>query len=167
MNLKNWTAVMLGATGLLVLATSRASFARDFGIGNTTCGSDISIVYSPTTIWPPNHKMRTITIQATDSDNDGDPFSIQVTGITSNQTEANGQGCGSQDPDSAGIGSTAIGSTDPTPILTSVQVRGERCARLGDRVYDIKIACTDTGAAGATADLYVTVPHSIGHPQHN
>lgn len=169
MKLGMWTAALLGGTGMLVLAIAPASFARDSGIGTATCG-DLSITYAPTTLWPPNHKMRTIEIQATDNDSDtvtgstgalAEPFSITVTNITSNQTEAPGEGCGHQDPDSSGVNNTASG-TDPGTIGTTVQVRGERCGHEGDRVYDIQVSCTDEGTTSST-DLFVTVPHSHGH----
>lgn len=164
MNLRNWTVATLGAAALLLLGIS-PSFARDFGMGTVTC-SDMTIAYSPTTIWPPNHKWRTISIQATDADNETNPtesYSIQVADIISNQNEAKGEGCGRINDDFTSIGNGAAGN-DPTPIQTTVRVRGERCGRLGDRVYDIKVTCTDAAAPnGDTVDLFVTVPHSRAH----
>ncbi len=169
MNRKAWSASILGSTAILVLAIAPAGFARDSGIGTVKCG-DLTISYAPTTLWPPNHKMRTIEIQAQDEDSDkvressgtvAEPFSIMVTSITDDQTEAEGEGCGHQNPDFSGVDNSVSG-TDPGPIGTTVQLRRERCGKEGDRVYDIAISCTDEGTSSG-ADLLVTVPHDRRH----
>jgi hypothetical protein len=143
MNFKSWTA-MLGGGLLLLLAFSPAA---DSAAGQAACG-DLNITYSPTVLSPPNHKLQTITITATDNDADGDNFLVQVDSITSSQNEGAGGGCCvAEGPDFTGVGNTASGS-DPGTAVTSVQVRAERCGEEGDRVYDIKLSCSSTAQPG-------------------
>lgn len=168
MSTGNWFRTICVGTTLILLMTSSAGLARDSGMASATCG-DITIEYAPISLSPPNHEMRMISIQATDNDSDSDTFSIAVANITDNQSEAPGGGCGQptskQGQDWSGIGNTSSG-TDPGTISTSVQVRGERCAHEGDRVYDIEIQCSEEGSM-PTTDLFVTVPkrHSRGRPK--
>ena len=144
MSLKSWT-IMIGGGLLLLLVVWPA--AADSAVGQATCG-DLNITYSPTILSPPNHKLQTITISATDNDGDGDNFVVQVDSITSNQNDDAGGGCGaSQGSDFTGVGNTASGS-DPGTAVTSVQVRAERCGEEGDRVYDIQLLCSSTAQPG-------------------
>ena len=168
-NVKPWLGALAATAGLLLMAAP-LTYARESGIGNATCG-DINIVYAPTTLWPPNHKMRTITIQATDnsdsSETGSEPFSVTVQNITDHQSETTGEGCGNvrtQASDWAGIGNNVSGTDPGSMVVNSAQVRGERCAHEGDRVYTIQIGCTDEKGASSTTDLFVTVPKHR-HPQ--
>ena len=151
------------ASGIVVLTLAGARIAAaNSGIGTTTCGSDLAIAWSPSTLWPPNHKLVTVEITATDNDTDVDPFSITVTNITENQ-EPPGKGCGKptprQGPDWTGIGNTAA-AADPGSATTSVQLRAERCGDIkSDRVYTIELSCTDEAGSGS-ATLTVNVPHN-------
>ena len=118
----------------------------------------------------PNHKLHTIAISATDTDKDADTFTVTVSNITSSQNETPGEGCGQpsgkQGPDFAGVGNIAQGSDPDGTALTSVQLRAERCAQLGERVYDIEITCSETNVSGEsndTAHLTVIVPKSRSH----
>lgn len=172
---KRFLPGVLAVAGLLALTASWASAARSGGSGGPVpCGmTDVSLTWSPTTLWPPNHKMQTITINGTDNDNDGDTFSITVMSIT--ETPAEGAegvtGCGQptakQGLDWTGVGNSAT-ATDPGTATTNVQVRSERCGANGDRTYDITVMCQDecmrgTCMSAGMADLTVTVPHDQGH----
>ncbi len=93
----NWTRISLAALAWTTLALMGATSARAHGgIAVTTCGKDLTIAYSPTTLFPPNHKLKAIWIVATDTDSDGpeEPATIAVTSITGNQENAAGEGCG-------------------------------------------------------------------------
>lgn len=169
MDLKSWS-LALAAVALGLLATGSPSSAGNSGIGTALC-NNVNISYAPTTLWPPNHKMQTITITATDPDTsfDTDNFTITVNSIASNQTEGRGDGCGKptskQGADWSGVGNTA-GALNGGTAVTSAEVRAERCADIkGARVYDINIACTETNDPGQTfhTDLFITVPHHHGH----
>jgi len=172
---KRFFGVLLVVAGVFAFSVSRVDAASSGGSGGPTqCGmTDVFLTWSPTTLWPPNHKMQTITINGTDDDGDGDGFSIMVMSIMENPTEgAMGvTGCGQptskQGPDWSGVGNSAS-ATDPGTATTSVQVRSERCAANGDRVYDITVMCQDECMGGmcmsmGMADLQVTVPHDQGN----
>jgi len=155
---------LLGAAALLLLAAAPAAYANS-GQNTVSC-SDGSVTYSPTTLWPPNHKLQTITIQYNQPCDDGfcpgPPISVTVNSITETQ-EPPGNGCGQpssqQGPDFTGVGNTAS-SVEPGPATTTVQLRAERCGTEDtDRVYDINVTCNDDGELG-NADLLVTVPHN-------
>jgi hypothetical protein len=175
-----------GVLGAAAVAISHPAFAKskfEGGTGSVACG-DGQIVYSPIQLWPPNHKMRTIQLtyidssdpDATQGDGDGDAESLMVNSIDSNQTsdeDEGGNGCGKksekQGPDWEGIGNNASG-TDPSPIGTTVQLRGERCKKNHNppgRVYTINVTCgdPDAGENPTTVDLTVTVPHDRRHAQ--
>jgi len=134
-------------------------------IGTATCND---MVYAPTTLWPPNHKLQTITISPTDTDNDADIFMITVNSITSNQTEHVGAGCGqwtkgkdqillvSETPHGSDAGGTAV---------TSVKVRVEFAKENASQAYYVNILSAESNDHGFffTTDLFPTVPHSKGH----
>ena len=129
-------------------------------------------------LWPPNHKMQTITIHYIDSDNDGDSTSITVGTITQNQVDptTGAEDVGAGNPhltDWSGTGNSGS-ATDPGTATTTAQVRAERSGPNGDRVYTIQVMCKDQGGADpndpneavgqmGTADITVTVPHDQGH----
>jgi hypothetical protein len=167
---------VLVAAGLLagtaaVTPALAATGSRTSGTGHTGC-NDGTVTWSPTTIWPPNHKMQTIDIAYTDSDGDGDNTSITVTAITDNQMTGGVEDVGAGNPhltDWGGIGNTGS-ATDPNPATTTAQVRAERSGPDGSRVYTITVTCKDSGGADVndpseatgqmgTANLTVTVPH--------
>jgi hypothetical protein len=127
--------------------------------------------YSPTYLWPPNHKMTTVTINYVDSDNDGDGISITISNVKHNQAaddgsdEINGSGNPSEGLDySINGNSTASGTDgDNNPDLTiSGAIRSERSGRVkAGRTYTITVTCTDDDQVGS-ANLCVFVPHDQG-----
>ena len=91
---KNCLSLIGGVAAFLLVLTPNA-FAKHSSTGGQTqvpCG-DGTITYSPVTLWPPNHKMKTITSASPNQrlTPDGDTLSLQVTGISSNQ---DARGCG-------------------------------------------------------------------------
>ena len=142
------------------------------GTGTQAC-NDGTITYDPTTLWPPNHQLKTINISYKDSDGDGDSTSIAVDKVSDNQTTG-----GVEDPGSGNTGTDwqfsstpGTGSDGGNDATTSVQVRAERSGRDGSRVYDIQVTCMDMGGSDSsemsgesqTVDLFVTVPHDQGN----
>ena len=127
--------------------------------------NDGNIVFSPASLWPPNHKLVTIDIAYLDNDNDADSTSFTINSISSNQDTEDATGaCGPAGPDWI-FDSTPVISTDPSAAATTFQLRSERCGDAGDRIYDINVTCTDSGSETAqqTVDVFVTVAHSRGH----
>ena len=145
------------------------------GTGSVAC-NDGTVTWSPTNIWPPNHKMWTITINYTDNDNDGDMIAITVGQITddqsnsdgSNELNGSGQPTDKQGLDWSGSGNSGM-ATDPGTATTTAQVRSERSGRdMSGRTYTIQVMCSDMGGSSMenemqTVDLTVTVPHDQGH----
>ena len=151
------------------------------GTGTTVCKDangntmDGAVTWSPTTIWPPNHKWQTITVNYTDTDGDGS----QTLTVSAPAGSHNQMTDGVEDP---GAGNTQVDfmpgapgtHSDPGTATTKPQVRSERSGRDGTRVYTITVNCMHSSevdpdnpneAAGqmGTATITVTVPHDQGH----
>ncbi len=133
--------VFVCAAALLALQAVPAHAAQHSPAGGTggpvTCGSG-SVTWSPTTLWPPNHKLKTVTITY-NGDNEGDTATVAVTGWSDNETldgvEMNGSGQPDpqQGPDVV-PGPPGMGP-DSAPVQTTAQVRAERSGRGSGRVY--------------------------------
>jgi hypothetical protein len=171
-------AIRIFAMALCIAAVGQAAATpghRTGGTGSTPC-NDGTVTWSPTTVWPPNHKMQTITINYTDDDGDGDNITITVDMITHNQADADGsnemngsgQPVDKQGLDWSGAGNSGT-ATDPGTATTTAQIRAERSGHgKAGRVYDIQVTCSDMGGSDMEMDmetvhLFVTVPHDQGH----
>jgi hypothetical protein len=146
----------------------------------TTGQSDGTVTWTPMSIWPPNHKMQTVTISYTaPADVSGDQSTITIGTITDNQAAADGsdelngsgQPTDQQGLDWSGTGHTAS-ADEGTPATTTAQVRGERSGHdQAGRTYSIQVMCGESdGGAGAinpaeqgAATVTVTVPHDQGN----
>jgi hypothetical protein len=147
--------------------------------GQTAC-ADGTVTWSPTSIWPPNHKMQTVTINYTapaDNPDQGDTTTITVDSVVDDQagTDGSGELQGSGQPtDQQGLDWGGIGNSDTSAegqtATTTAQVRAERSGLVkAGRTYTITVSCTEQSAAGTPnpmdsgmATLTVTVPHSMG-----
>jgi len=113
---------------------------------------DCSDAYpDPLFLWPPNHKMVSIVILGV-TDPDGDPVTITVTAITSDEATASdlGSGGAKHAPDAEGVG------TD-TPI-----VRAESSGTGNGRVYEISFDAEDGMGGTCSGTIKVYVPHDQG-----
>jgi hypothetical protein len=156
-----------------VLSPAGAAPNKSSGSGSKPC-NDGTVTWSPTTLWPPNHKMQTIQIGYTDNDNDGDRIGVMVGMISDNQAASDGSnelhGSG-QPTDKQGLdwsGSGNMGSaSDLGTASTTAQVRSERSGTdKGGRIYTIQVTCSDMGMGEMnmqTVSITVTVPHDQGH----
>lgn len=97
------------------------------------------------TLWPPNHKMKSISISGV-VDPDGDNVTITVDSIFQDEPTS-GLGDGDQTPDGAGVG------TD------TAQVRAERSGIGDGRVYHISFTADDGNGGTCTGEVLVSVPH--------
>jgi len=102
-------------------------------------------------LWPPNHKMVPVRILGV-TDPDGDPVTILITGITSDEPTASDEGAGGAKhaPDADGVGSN------------TAQLRAERSDNGNGRVYEISFTGTDGKGGECTASITVCVPHDQG-----
>ncbi|OGG44218.1 MAG: hypothetical protein A3F84_09465 [Candidatus Handelsmanbacteria bacterium RIFCSPLOWO2_12_FULL_64_10] len=107
----------------------------------------ISLTVSPTSLWPPNHKMVKVAtgISATDA---CDPSPVLSIDITSNEP-VNGLGDGDTAP-------------DWEVVNNEVSVRAERSGKGTGRIYTITVTATDVSGNTATSTGTVTVGHDKG-----
>jgi len=104
----------------------------------------------PAFLWPPNHKMVPVTVMGV-TDPDGDPVTITVTGITSDEPTASdlGSGGATSAPDADGVG-------------TSVANLRAECSGTGNgRVYEVSFQASDGMGGICTGSVKVYVPHDI------
>ena len=126
-----------------------SSDSDPFVIVPTNTPPDVSNAYpSSDCLWPPNHQMVPVSILGV-TDPDGDPVTITITSITSDEATASDKGAGSSKdaPDASGIGTN-------TPIL-----RVERSGKADGRVYVIKFTASDGRGGQSMGSVMVKVPH--------
>jgi hypothetical protein len=107
------------------------------------CGG---VAPSRASLWPPNHKLRTIDVAGA-TDPDGGPVAITITGVTQDEP-VNGRGDGNTSPDHV------LG-----PAAGQVRLRAERAGGGDGRVYTIAFVATDPGGLSCSGNVVVTVPH--------
>jgi hypothetical protein len=108
-----------------------------------------SVRVAPAQLWPPNHKLKTISVQA-DVTDDCSATTWKVISVSSNEAD-NGKGDGNTTNDAQIIGDHAV------------KLRAERAGGGSGRVYTITVQATD--AAGNLSEpktATVAVPHSKG-----
>jgi hypothetical protein len=106
-----------------------------------------SVSASPDVLWPPNHKMKPVTISAVAIDNCDPEPACKVISVVSNEP----------------INGTGDGDTAPDWEITGdlgVNLRAERAGSGSGREYTITVECIDDCSNSATADTTVTVPHN-------
>lgn len=138
------------------------------GTGTTDC-NDGTLTWSPTQIWPPNHKMKTITVVYDENDNDGDTITVVIDKITHDQFATDGTevvGSGPQHLGPDGVPGPAGSAIDPDAATTTGEVRAERSGTIKQgRTYTLTVTCTDSGdnsgddEQSETKDITVFVPH--------
>lgn len=176
----------LGAAGIAAVAISMPASAGQGTHGDgtapcvnmTTGQQDGTVTWNPTTVWPPNHKMQTVTISYTaPADVPGDQSTIMIGAITDDQAasdgsdELNGSGqpTDQQGLDWAGMGHSAS-AAEGTPATTTAQVRAERSGRSqAGRTYSIQVMCGEndggTGVMAANEQGMATVTVKVPHDQ--
>ncbi len=114
----------------------------------------LASVANQTILWPPNHKMAPITIQANASDNSGLPVTLTAS-ITSNEPE-----------DGLGDGDNAPDWTEPVVDqekgTITLQIRAERSGKGKGREYFVAITATDCFGNSSSASVKFIVPHDQG-----
>ena len=101
---------------------------------------------SPSSLWPPNHKMADVTVSYNATDNCGGVNCV-IGSVASNES----------------INGTGDGDTAPDWLIVDshhVQIRAERSGNGNGRVYTITVVCTDGSNNVTTKTVTVTVPKS-------
>ena len=104
-----------------------------------------TVTASPSVLWPPNHRMRNVTLDFTVTDNCG-PVTCGLA-VTSDEP-VNGTGDGDTAPD--------------WEVLDAfhLRLRAERAGMLDGRVYTVSVTCGDSAGNTSTATTEVSVPQS-------
>lgn len=165
------TLSAVGVAAALLTAAAPAAFAKKPAGPNlftTACG-DGTVTVTPETLWPPNHKLATISISyvETATDTAADTISLTINSITDDElaqdpgTAGTPDSCGPDDVDWV-FDSTPVTASDPSAAATTVQVRAERCGddkAQGGRKYTINLTCAGSDGSTDTIDVPVVVPH--------
>ncbi|MEH6579904.1 MAG: PKD domain-containing protein, partial [Amphritea sp.] len=101
---------------------------------------------TPDTLWPPNHKMRTILIDPKADDACG-VATCQIISVVSNESP-DGRGSGHSHPDIKITGDLTL------------QLRAEREGTGIGRIYTVTVQCTDVNNNSSTGYIEVSVSHS-------
>jgi putative hemolysin len=120
---------------------------RVVDVVDTTPPVIAGISASKQSLWPPNHKMKSIEVAVTTSDVcDPQPAMCVISSVASDEPEYD---CVEDD-----VGPDAIITGDLT-----VDLRAERCSEGDGRVYTIEVTCSDVSMNDALATVEVIVPH--------
>jgi hypothetical protein len=168
----------LGLAGAFAFAAPTTAANKNGGTDTRACGDNGTITYSPTSLWPPNHKAQNITITYTDPD--AQNVSLEITANPHNEIvdgeEVNGTGNTPSATDSTGGVNSAEGDT-VTVIATAISERSGHKNADGGRVYEFDyVAAADqdgtpltvlddgcmSDPATAGDGLIVFVPHDQG-----
>jgi hypothetical protein len=110
----------------------------------------LSIVLSPSVLWPPNHQLVRITATITVDDVCDPQPNVRLLSIKSNEPE-DGRGDGNTSGD---IQDAAFGTDDRTFLL-----RAERSGVRASRVYTVTYEARDGSGNATVRQATVTVPH--------
>jgi hypothetical protein len=123
-----------------------------------TTPPEFTLTVAPTTLWPPNHKLVTITAYIDAEDICDASLDVRIVSVTSNEPD-NGLGDGDTENDIQGA---RFGEDD-----RSIRLRAERSGRGDGRIYTIVYSVTDD-SGNVTEDVAtVTVPKSQGNGNGN
>ena len=153
--------VLLSYTNSFPLGTNlvRVSVTDD-GTNFVTCDSFVvvvdttppviqSITATPSTLWPPNHRMVPIRLNVRATDDCG-PVTWRISSIHSSEA----------------VDAIGSGHTSPDWLIAGphrAMLRAERSGRGPGRVYTIGVEVSDLSGNTTNGNVYVTVPHSRGH----
>ena len=119
-----------------------------------TTAPSLSPIPSVTILWPPNHELQPVTIQANASDNGGGAVHLTVEVISSEL------------PDTTGDGETIpdyyIDSVNDQTGLIELRLRSERVGKGSGRTYTVVITATDASGNQSIASVEIKAPHDKG-----
>jgi hypothetical protein len=107
---------------------------------------------SRTILWPPNHKMVAVSLDANAADNSGGPVSLSVAIDSSEPPEYDGDG--NFEPDHR------IVSVDSVAGRIEIELRAERSGKGAGRLYTVTITATDASGNSSAAEVQIQAPHN-------
>jgi hypothetical protein len=116
-----------------------------------TIAPTLAPVPNKTILWPPNHEMVDIVIEANASDNSGGPVALSVE-VSSNEPE-DGLCNGDEAPD------WTEPVIDQANGIITLQLRSERSGAGEGRIYSILITATDDSDNSSSSTVEIIVPH--------
>jgi hypothetical protein len=120
----------------------------DADVQPPTCDPEPSV----TILWPPNHELVPVTIDANAIDDSGEPVSIAVA-VAVADGSTNGD---NTDPD------FIVDDDGNTDGIIRLRLRAERAGRGDGRTYTVTITVTDTAGNTASCEVEIRAPHSQG-----
>jgi dipeptidyl aminopeptidase/acylaminoacyl peptidase len=102
----------------------------------------ISASASPDVLWPPNHKMVPVTINAAVTDNCSGDVNVKITSVSCNEP-------------------TDGSDWEITGDLT-LNLRAERFGNGTGRIYTVVLTAMDANGNQSTKEVFITVPHDQG-----
>lgn len=160
-------AIALAITPAVANLASGTPAHPQGGTKSAACGtgdnSDGTIVWSPTNLWPPNHKPRNITISYHESSPEGGDHTHSFTIGTIAEYPASTNGAGNTNADSTGSGYESpetADNVDSTNAKGSVTLLAERSGHdMAGRTYAIPVTCQNDGDDDQTITICITTPH--------
>jgi len=142
------TTVSTDTTGTTFTCTATSeggTSSQSVTIKRDTTGPTIaSATADPSILWPPNNKMRAVTVSVDASDAGAGLTGCLVTSVSSNE------GGSVHEPD-----------VELTGALT-LNLRAEREGKGSGRIYTAMVSCSDAAGNTSTATVKVAVPHDQG-----
>ncbi len=143
-----------GQAGGTSVALGNGHIFNKIAIGATappdTTPPTVTCSVTPDNLWPPNHKMRAVSVSISVNDTESGPAGFTLVSVTSNELD-NGLGDGDTAND---IQEFAVGTAD-----TSGQLRAERSGIGTGRVYTLTYTGYDVAGNSAPCSVTVSVPH--------
>jgi hypothetical protein len=140
----------LGTTPVEFTATddsaNMATCPGSLTVQDTIPPTIMDISSDPSVLWPPNHKMVSVTVSLVTSDVCDPSHTCRIVDVVSDES-VTGPGSGSTDPD-----------WEITADL-SVDLRAERSGPGDGRRYEIVVRCEDASGNSSMASTFVRVPH--------
>jgi hypothetical protein len=146
------------------------------GTGSHDCGSSYTATWTPTSVWPPNHKYVDGTLTYT-APADGDNLSLAIGAITHDEMTSDGtelNGTGNTPVDSTGSGGS-INKDGARSVSLPFQIRAERAGGGNGRTYSIPFMARASRASSnlpilgnpgdennCSGTATVFVPHDMG-----
>ena len=123
---------------------------QEISVVDTTPPEINSLAADKTVLWPPNHRMKPVSLTVSSSDNCDDAPVCKIDSVVSNEP-VNGLGDGNTSPDWEVTGDL------------NVNLRSERSGKGNGRIYTVTVICTDAcGNDSEGSSVEVSVPHSKG-----